>query len=155
MMRLFAYMGQTIERAVAGAGEALTLLLDSAFCVRHAWKRRKFLVDQLYTCAIRPLPVVLIDALEVMSISPASFLVMPRLVAMALLTPLLTLVTDVVGILGGCLVSATRLQISPEVYMKHVADSLSATLTIFELPKDVYTGLAKAFVFGVIIATVG
>jgi phospholipid/cholesterol/gamma-HCH transport system permease protein len=223
MMRLFAYMGQTIERAVHGAGEALTLLFDSAFCVRHAWKRRKFLLDQLYTCAIRPLPVVLvvalftgmilalqtgielerfgateriasiiglslcremgpfmtaliltasvgagmaaeigtmkvseeIDALEVMSISPASFLVMPRLVAMALLTPLLTLVTDVVGILGGCLVSATRLQITPEVYMKHVADSLSATLTIFELPKDVYTGLAKAFVFGVIIATVG
>jgi phospholipid/cholesterol/gamma-HCH transport system permease protein len=96
-----------------------------------------------------------IDALDIMSIEPESFLVMPRLVAMAILTPLLTLVTDVVGVLGGCLVSATRLAISPEVYMRHVEDSLSATLTIFELPKDLYTGLTKAFVFGVIIATVG
>src|SRR5215470_7755512 len=186
MMRLFAFLGQTIERAVAGAGEALTLLFESTLCIRHAWKRRAFLLDQLYTCAIRPLPVVLvvalftgmilalqtgielerfgateriasiiglgltremgpfmtaliltasvgagmaaeigtmkvseeIDALEIMSIEPESFLVMPRLVAMAVLAPLLTLVTDVVGVLGGCLVSATRLRISPETYMK-------------------------------------
>jgi phospholipid/cholesterol/gamma-HCH transport system permease protein len=52
-------------------------------------------------------------------------------------------------------VSATRLRISPETYMKHVVDSLSKTLTVFDLPKDLYTGLVKAFVFGVIIATVG
>ena len=223
MMRLFAYMGQTIERAVAGAGEALTLLFDSAFCIRHAWKRRGFLLDQLYTCAIRPLPVVLvvalftgmilalqtgielerfgateriasiiglslcremgpfmtaliltasvgsgiaaeigtmkvseeIDALEIMSIRPESFLVMPRLLVMSIVTPLLTLVTDVVGVLGGCLVAATRLQIEPISYLKHVEDSLSSDLWFCGLPKDVYTGLAKALVFGVIIATIG
>ena len=223
MTRFFAFLGETIERAVLGAGETLELLFESTLYVRHAWKRRRFLLDQLYTCGIRPLPVVLvvalftgmilalqtgielerfgateriasiiglglcremgpfmtaliltasvgagmaaelgtmkvseeIDALEIMSIEPASFLVMPRLVAMSLLAPMLTFVTDVVGVLGGCLVSATRLRISPETYMKHVVDSLSSTLTIFDLPKDLYTGLTKAFVFGVIIATVG
>jgi phospholipid/cholesterol/gamma-HCH transport system permease protein len=199
------------------------MLFRSVGYLPHAWKRRRFVLDQLYTCAIRPLPVVLvvalftgmilalqtgielerfgakdriasiiglslcremgpfmtaliltasvgsgmaaelgtmkvseeIDALEVMSIRPESFLVMPRLIAMALLAPLLTLVTDVVGIVGGCLVSATRLRIEPVSYLKHVVDSLSTDLTFFGLPKDVYTGLAKAFVFGVIIATVG
>src|SRR5262245_14658135 len=223
MMRLFAFLGLTIERAGSGAGEALTLLIDSTLCVRHVLKRRRFLLDALYTCAIRPLPVVLvvalftgmilalqtglelekfgakdriaaiigvslcremgpfmtaiiltasvgsgmaaelgtmkvseeIDALEVMSIRPESFLVMPRLFSMALLTPLLTLVTDVVGVLGGCLVSATRLRIEPVSYLKHVIDSLSGDIWVVGLPKDLYTGLFKALAFGVIIATIG
>lgn len=223
MMRIFNFLGRTLEGALIGAGETVELLVTSAGFSHHAWKRRRFFLDQLYTCGIRPLPVVLvvalftgmilalqtgielerfgakdriasiiglglcremgpfmtaliltasvgsgmaaelgtmkvseeIDALEVMSIRPESFLVMPRLLAMAILTPLLTFVTDVVGVLGGCLVSATRLRIAPETYMKHVVDSLSSTLTILDFPKDLYTGLAKAFVFGVIIAVVG
>jgi phospholipid/cholesterol/gamma-HCH transport system permease protein len=219
----FAFLGRTLEEAVEGAGATVELLVASSGCLAHAWRRRRFVLDQLYTCGIRPLPVVLvvalftgmilalqtgielerfgakdriasiialslcremgpfmtaliltasvgsgmaaelgtmkvseeIDALEVMSIRPESFLVMPRLLAMAVLAPLLTFVTDLVGVLGGCLVSATRLQILPTVYMKRVTDSLSATPTILDLPKDLYTGLAKAFVFGVIIAIVG
>lgn len=223
MIRFFRFLGRTLEESVQGAGQTVELLFSSAWCARHAWKRRRFVLDQLYTCGIRPLPVVLvvalftgmilalqtgieldrfgakdriasiiglglcremgpfmtaliltasvgsgiaaeigtmkvseeIDALEIMSIRPESFLVMPRLLAMALMTPLLTFVTDVVGILGGCLVSATRLRITPELYLNHVIDSLSEVLTIGGLPKDLYTGLAKAFVFGLIIATVG
>ena len=91
-----------------------------------------------------------------MSIEPASFLVMPRLVAMALLAPLLTLVTDVVGVLGGCLVSATRLRISPETYMKHVRRlALDDAHRSSTCRRTSTPDCAKAFVFGVIIATVG
>ena len=223
MIRFFRFLGRTLEEAVQDTGRSVELLFTSAWCVRHAWKRRRFVLDQLYTCGIRPLPVVLvvalftgmilalqtgieldrfgakdriasiiglglcremgpfmtaliltasvgsgiaaeigtmkvseeIDALEIMSIRPESFLVMPRLLAMAVMTPLLTFVTDVVGILGGCLVSATRLRIAPELYLNNVIDSLSEVLTVGGLPKDLYTGLVKAFVFGLIIATVG
>ncbi len=223
MIGFFRFLGRTLEGAVQGAGETVELFFSSAGCLHHAWKRRRFVLEQFYTCGIRPLPVVLvvalftgmilalqtgieldrfgakdriatiiglglcremgpfmtaliltasvgsgmaaelgtmkvseeIDALEVMSIRPQSFLVMPRLIAMALLTPILTFVTDLVGVLGGCLVSATRLRILPTVYMRRVVDSLSADFWVLDLPKDLYTGLSKAFVFGVIIATVG
>ncbi len=222
MMRFFLFLGRTLDDAVQGTGESVQMLVTSALFVRHGWKRRRFLLDQLFTCGIRPLPVVLvvalftgmilalqtgmeldrfgakdriasiiglglcremgpfmtaliltasagsgiaaelgtmkvseeIDALEIMSIRVESFLVMPRLVAMAVVTPLLTFITDVVGVLGGCLVSNTRLRITPELYLKNVVDSLSSSITIGGLPKDLYTGLAKAFVFGIIIATV-
>lgn len=63
MTRFFAFLGETIERAVLGAGETLDLLFESTLYVRHAWKRRRFLLDQFYTCGIRPLPVVLVVAL--------------------------------------------------------------------------------------------
>ena len=61
----------------------------------------------------------------------------------------------VVGVLGGCLVSATRLQITPSIYLQEVVDSLSQTTTYLGVPKDLYTGLIKAHVFGIIIASVG
>ncbi len=223
MIRFFQFLGRTLEDSVQGAGQTVALLGSTTLQMRHAWKRRRFILDQLYTCGIRPLPVVLvvalftgmilalqtgieldrfgakdriaaiiglglcremgpfmtaliltasvgsgiaaelgtmkvseeIDALEIMSIRPDSFLVMPRLLAMAIATPLLTFITDLVGILGGCLVSATRLRIAPEQYLKNVVNSLSEVLTYGGLPKDLYCGLAKALVFGVIIAVVG
>lgn len=223
MKALLDHVGRTIEGILQQAGFGLDLLLSGLYWLRHGWKRRAFLLDQLYTCTLRPLPVVLvvalftgmilalqtglelerfgakesiasiigvtltremgpfmtalilaasvgagvaaeigtmkvseeIDALEVMSIRPESFLYMPRLVALAVACPLLTLLTDVVGILGGCLVSATRLDVAPTVYLDGVIRSLSSTPWVFGLPKDLYSGLVKALVFGVIIATVG
>jgi phospholipid/cholesterol/gamma-HCH transport system permease protein len=217
------FVGSTLEGAMVGAGYNVELLASTTLFLRHGMKRLRFILDQLYTCGIRPLPVVLvvalftgmilalqtglelekfgatervasiiglslcremgpfmaaliltasvgagmaaelgtmkvseeIDALEVMSIRPESFLVMPRLVAMSLMCPLLTLVTNVVGIVGGCLVSATRLGIAPRVYIQAVQDSLSSNPWLLGVPKDLYTGLVKAFVFGIIIAVVG
>lgn len=87
-----------------------------------------------------------IDALEVMSIEPARFLVLPRLVAMAVMTPLLTIFTDAVAILGGGIIARTQLQVSWPKYYQNVLEGLTV--------KAIYTGLFKAFVFGVIIATV-
>ena len=215
--------GRVLDGVLARAGFGLELLFSGVLWLRHAYKRRRFLVDQFFTCTIRPLPVVLvvalftgmilalqtglelerfgakerissivavtlaremgpfmtalilaasvgagmaaeigtmrvseeIDALEVMSIRPESFLYMPRLVAMAVACPLLTLLTDVVGVFGGGLVSATRLDIDPSLYLDGVTRSLSSTPWVLGLPKDLYTGLVKALVFGVIIATVG
>ncbi len=223
MKRLLAATGRAMENAVITTGFTIELFARAAFCApRHFLRRRRFLLDQLYTSGVRPLPVVLvvalftgmilalqtgielerfgasesvapiivlslcremgpfmtalilsasvgagiaaeigtmkvseeIDALEIMSVRPESFLVMPRLVALAIMCPLLTFVTDVVGVIGGCIVSDTRLQISPQTFMNGVYDAIGSQPWFFGVPKDLYTGLIKAFVFGLIIATV-
>jgi len=87
-----------------------------------------------------------IDALEVMSIDPVRFLVMPRLFSMVVICPLLTIFTNIIGILGGSLVAHTQLSVSYFSYFDFALRILQ--------PKDIYTGLFKAAVFGVIIASV-
>jgi len=87
-----------------------------------------------------------IAALQVMSINPVRFLVMPRLVALLIMCPVLTVYTDVVGILGGMLVAYTQLDVSPEAYWENAKRFLRN--------KEIYVGLFKAFVFGGIISSV-
>ena len=87
-----------------------------------------------------------IAALEVMSINPNRFLVMPRLVALAIMLPVLTVYTNILGILGGGIVGATQLGVSFQAYLDNA--------TRFAENKDLFVGLFKAFVFGIIIATV-
>jgi len=87
-----------------------------------------------------------IAALEVMSINPNRFLVMPRLVALVVMMPILTVYTNILGILGGALVGATQLGVSVQAYMDNA--------TQFASNKDLYVGLFKSGVFGVVIATV-
>ena len=89
-----------------------------------------------------------IEALEVMSIDPARFLVMPRLAAMMIMMPILTVIANVIGNIGASVVGYFQVGVTFQSYYQH------ATKDVIEL-KDVYTGLFKAFVFGVIIATVG
>lgn len=87
-----------------------------------------------------------IAALEVMSINPNRFLVMPRLVALVVMMPLLTVYTNILGIMGGALVGATQLGVSVDAYFDNA--------TQFAANKDLYVGLFKAVVFGVVITTV-
>jgi phospholipid/cholesterol/gamma-HCH transport system permease protein len=94
-----------------------------------------------------------VDALEVMSVDPVRYLVLPRVVALSVMCPLLTFLTDGVGILGGAIVAQTHLGVSTSLYFNSVRDSLLAPDQPF--PKDIYVGLFKAFVFGVTIALVG
>lgn len=87
-----------------------------------------------------------IAALEVMSINPNRFLVMPRLVALTLMMPILTIYTNILGILGGAIVGSTQLGVSVTSYMNNATE--------FATNKDLYVGLLKAFIFGIIITTV-
>ncbi|OGV69975.1 MAG: hypothetical protein A2283_09465 [Lentisphaerae bacterium RIFOXYA12_FULL_48_11] len=87
-----------------------------------------------------------IAALEIMSIDPIRFLVTPRLVAMCVMTPLLSFYTCVMGLIGGGLVGATQLNVSWAAYMENA--------TKFAETKDLYVGLLKALLFGIIITTV-
>lgn len=96
-----------------------------------------------------------IDALEVMSVSPVSYLVMPRIVTMAIVTPLLTILTNIVGIIGGGIIANTQFGVSFQLYFDKALDSLTTLDHVFGLPKDIYTGLFKAVIFGIQIAVIG
>ena len=87
-----------------------------------------------------------IAALEVMSINPNRFLVMPRLVALAVMMPILSVYTNILGILGGAVVGTTQLGVSVQSYMDNATE--------FATNKDLYVGLLKAFIFGIIITVV-
>ena len=88
-----------------------------------------------------------IDAMRTLSTDPFRYLVAPRLFAAVLVTPLLTLVADIIGIAGGWLVAVRVLAFNPTVYIRNTA-------TFLEAP-DVGTGLVKAAVFGFIVALMG
>jgi len=87
-----------------------------------------------------------ISALEVMSINPNRFLVMPRLAALAIMMPILTVYTNLLGILGGGIVGSTQLGVDFYAYIDNA--------TRYAENKDLYVGLLKAVIFGIIIATV-
>ncbi len=87
-----------------------------------------------------------VAALEVMSINPARFLVMPRLVALMLMMPILTVYTNVIGIIGGAVVGMTQLGVHFSAYFDNAMQ--------FVRNKDLYMGLFKAVLFGTVIATV-
>ncbi len=87
-----------------------------------------------------------ISALEIMSINPVRFLVMPRLVALTVMMPLLTVYTNLIGVLGGAIVGATQLEVSYTAYFDNAL--------LYAGNKDLYVGLFKAWLFGIVITTV-
>jgi phospholipid/cholesterol/gamma-HCH transport system permease protein len=88
-----------------------------------------------------------IDALTTLSVNPFRYLVAPRLVAGFTMLPLLVLVADIIGVFGGFLVSAYKLDLNGASYIQRSIDFLQT--------QDVVAGLAKAAVFGFIVALMG
>jgi phospholipid/cholesterol/gamma-HCH transport system permease protein len=88
-----------------------------------------------------------IDALRTMAISPVDFLVLPRMLALMLMMPLLTIYSDVLGILGGGLIGVGMLDLSFTQYLQQ-------TLAAVGLD-DFLAGFIKGGVFGVIVALAG
>ena len=88
-----------------------------------------------------------IDALSTMGFNPTKFLVVPRLLALLIMLPCLTIIADLVGILGGFLLAVFSLNISFIRFLNQTVEAL--------VMKDLITGLIKSLVFAVIIAKVG
>jgi len=88
-----------------------------------------------------------IDALSTMGISPLEFLVVPRMIALALMMPLLCLYSDAVGILGGAAVGIGGLGLSPVTYYQYTQWAVKLD--------DLVGGLGKAAVYGVLVALFG
>ncbi len=88
-----------------------------------------------------------IDALETLGIPPVQFLVLPRLLALGVMMPLLTLYANAMGILGGMVVAYGLLSIPPTAFWQEM-------LTIVDL-SDVSSGVIKAVAFGLIVGLSG
>jgi len=85
-----------------------------------------------------------IEALEASAISPIRFLVVPRILATTVMMVCLAVVGDLMGILGGLIVSQGALGIGYSQYLTHTFDILKL--------RDFLTGLVKAGVFGMLIS---
>lgn len=87
-----------------------------------------------------------VDAIEGMGIGALRYLVSPRILAIFLLTPCLSFIATVAGILGGAFISSLMLQISYDFYFSEVMRDL--------LVKDMVSGIGKSLLFGAIIGII-
>jgi len=88
-----------------------------------------------------------IDALYVMAANPVKHLIVPRVIAGVVMLPLLTIVSDFVGTIGGYFVGVIILDINAGAFIKNI--------TMYVDLDDIYNGLIKAAVFGLILSLVG
>jgi phospholipid/cholesterol/gamma-HCH transport system permease protein len=88
-----------------------------------------------------------IDALTTLSTNPFRYLIAPRLLAGLITLPILVMIADIIGVMGGYLVSVHKLGFNPATYLKSTFDFLEFN--------DVFSGLVKASIFGFIISLMG
>ncbi len=87
-----------------------------------------------------------VDAMRALGTDPIKKLVWPRLFALMIMTPALTLVADIVGAIGGWIVASSLMNVASSVYISSAKDALTYN--------DIIGGLIKPLVFGFIIAIV-
>ena len=88
-----------------------------------------------------------IDAMRTLALDPMEILVLPRLLALTLMMPILTFYADVMGLLGGMVISWLSLDISPLQFIERAHDAVMGW--------DMAVGIIKAPIFGIIIALTG
>ena len=88
-----------------------------------------------------------IDALRSMAADPVKKLVVPKLMATLVMLPALTVIGDMLGILGGLVIAVAQLDLAPGFYINDVLSALTLA--------DVMSGVGKAFFFAYFIAIVG
>lgn len=87
-----------------------------------------------------------IDALSTMATNPIKYLIVPRFLAGVFMLPALTVLADIIGIIGGYFVSVVLLDTNPTVYIRRTTDYLELS--------DIYNGLIKAAFFGMAISLI-
>jgi phospholipid/cholesterol/gamma-HCH transport system permease protein len=87
-----------------------------------------------------------IDALVVMALNPVKYLVTPRVIASFFMLPILTVISDFVGIIGGYLVGVKMLGINEGAFINKMVKYVDL--------QDIYNGLVKAAFFGIILSVI-
>jgi phospholipid/cholesterol/gamma-HCH transport system permease protein len=88
-----------------------------------------------------------VAALRALGTDPVRKLVVPRVLASFIMCPILTVIANAVGLLGGWLLAVTQLRVASSVYWQSVVDGLYL--------EDLWMGLIKPFFLGFIIGTIG
>jgi phospholipid/cholesterol/gamma-HCH transport system permease protein len=94
-----------------------------------------------------------IDALNTLGTDPIKKLVTPRVLAALLMMPVLTIINDVIGIIGGQIIASFVVRIPSSLYWRTVLEQIAADgFVLTYIPNDFIMGLSKPFVFGGIIS---
>ena len=88
-----------------------------------------------------------VSALRALGTDPVRKLVVPRVIAGFIMCPILTVISDTVGLLGGWIIAVTQLRVASSVYWSSVTDGLYL--------EDVWMGIIKPFLLGIVIVTIG
>jgi phospholipid/cholesterol/gamma-HCH transport system permease protein len=88
-----------------------------------------------------------ISALRALGADPVRKLVVPRVLAGFFMAPVLTIIADTFGILGGWLIAVFQLRVAPSVYWSSIVDGL--------YPNDAWMGVIKPFCLGYVIVSIG
>jgi len=88
-----------------------------------------------------------IDALRTIGVAPQELLVLPKMIALIIALPLLTVYTDVTGVLGGMIMARSKLDVSFPAFLDRLNEAIQFS--------SFWTGISKAPVFAMIIALVG
>jgi phospholipid/cholesterol/gamma-HCH transport system permease protein len=97
-----------------------------------------------------------IDALNTLGTDPIKKLVTPRVLAALIMLPVLTIINDLVGIIGGNVIASAYVGLPTSLYWRTVWEQIAAGgFTLRYIPNDFIQGVAKPFVFGGIIAVTG
>lgn len=104
--------------------------------------------DSAFTAAIGTMKMQQeIDAMKVIGLDPYETLVLPRVIACVLMTPLLTFAAMLTGIMGGAIVSAMTLDVSLAMFATRIQETIDWS--------HFMVGMSKAPVFGLVIAIIG
>lgn len=87
-----------------------------------------------------------VEAMQTIGLNPVRYLVAPRLLALAIMLPVLTLIGDLMGMLGGFVIGTTNLGLGAGLYIDTTIEFLTN--------KDILTGLFKSFIFALLIALI-
>lgn len=88
-----------------------------------------------------------IDALEVLAINPYDYLIIPRIIAGVIMLPVLVIFANIFGILSGYVVSTSLYHVTTSEFLLGIR--------MFFVPVDFWSGIVKAFFFGLIISSIG
>jgi len=88
-----------------------------------------------------------LDALKTMALQPVRFVVVPKMHGSVITLPFLTIIADIMGILGGMFIAFVSLDITPQVFVNRMAETL--------YNRDIFIGIIKSLVFAVIIVLTG
>ncbi len=88
-----------------------------------------------------------VDAMTTMGLKPVYILVMPKLIALIMVMPMLTIIGNILGILGGGLITALTSDITFYQYMNQITSSM--------IPANIFESLTKSVVFAFLVAAIG
>ncbi|MDY0376825.1 MAG: ABC transporter permease, partial [Desulfobacterales bacterium] len=88
-----------------------------------------------------------VDALYTMSVNPVQYLIVPRILAAVLMVPILTILADFIGVVGGYFVGVHLLGINSGIFMARIVE--------FVEMDDITNGLIKSAFFGLILSLIG